>query len=191
MRGFLCCAREAPKRAARANRCWQRSPIVKERQLTGLKRPQNQMAGSGRPSTVSTPMGNLGTAQKPKLTSRKHWPLLAAHAEEIQLIETLLSNGPATLGVMIDGGGASVVMIALRSLRPSGADRLLMRTMRSTRGCVSVLNGGKVSSRPRPCGCGPPHLPCRCRRYPRRRRALSGTDPTATRDPRQQGSVRK
>ena len=52
---FLGVARQSPPRGRpQANRCRHRSPIVKERQLTGLKRPHNQMAGSGRPPTVST-----------------------------------------------------------------------------------------------------------------------------------------
>jgi hypothetical protein len=50
-------AQSPPRGRPLTNRRWQRSSIVKERQLTGLKRSHNQMAGSGRPPTVSTLSG--------------------------------------------------------------------------------------------------------------------------------------
>ena len=52
-----CCTAEAPRGRAQANPCRQRFAIGKERQLIGLKRSHNQMAGSGRPPTVSTQTG--------------------------------------------------------------------------------------------------------------------------------------
>ncbi len=56
---FLGLARQRPPRGRPlTNRRWERSYIVKERQLTGLKRSNNQMAGSGRPPTVSTHCGH-------------------------------------------------------------------------------------------------------------------------------------
>jgi hypothetical protein len=58
------------------------------------------------------------------------------------------SSADLTFGIMIDGGGASLSMIACRSFNPCAVDSALMRAIFSTCGWVSSRNRGSVSARP-------------------------------------------
>ena len=69
------------------------------------------------------------------MTQKRIW---RAGPEDSSVSINCTSSADLTLGIMIAGGGASDSMIALKSLSPSGVDNPLMRTIRSTCGCVFV-----------------------------------------------------
>ncbi len=79
------------------------------------------------------------------MTQKRIW---RAGPEDSSVSISCTSSADRIFGIMIDGGGASDSMMAVRSFKPSGVDKPLMRTMRSTCGCVFALNSGNVSARP-------------------------------------------